>query len=51
LRQAKSSFTKVVEGAPAKPVPVRNTADSIDLTRGAVFIAAITSCTNTTNPS
>jgi len=51
LRQAKSSFTKVVEGTPAKRVAVRNNGDSFDLSSGAVVIAAITSCTNTSNPS
>ena len=51
LRNAKSSFTKVVEGAPAKHVQVRNNGDSFDLSSGAVVIAAITSCTNTSNPS
>src|SRR5262249_10117768 len=51
LKQAKSSFTKVVEGAPAKHVAVRNNGDSFDLSSGAVVIAAITSCTNTSNPS
>ena len=51
LRQAKSSFTKVVEGTPAKHVAVRNNGDSFDLSSGAVVIAAITSCTNTSNPS
>jgi aconitate hydratase len=51
LRNAKSSFTKVVEGAPQKHVQVRNNGDSFDLSSGAVVIAAITSCTNTSNPS
>ncbi|HET7258070.1 MAG TPA: aconitate hydratase AcnA, partial [Candidatus Acidoferrum sp.] len=51
LRNAKSSFTKVVEGAPDKHVAVRNNGDSFDLSSGAVVIAAITSCTNTSNPS
>src|SRR5580693_607798 len=51
LRQAKSSFTKVVEGSPDKHVQVRNNGDSFDLSSGAVVIAAITSCTNTSNPS
>src|SRR5437867_4106990 len=51
LRQAKSSFTKVVEGAASKSIPVRNNGDSFDLSSGAVVIAAITSCTNTSNPS
>jgi aconitate hydratase len=51
LRQAKSSFTKVVEGTPARHVAVRNNGDSFDLSSGSVVIAAITSCTNTSNPS
>jgi aconitate hydratase len=51
LRQAKSSFTKVVEGTPDTQVAVRNNGDSFDLSSGAVVIAAITSCTNTSNPS
>jgi len=51
LRQAKTSFTKIVEGAPDKHVAVRNNGDSFDLSSGAVVIAAITSCTNTSNPS
>ncbi len=51
LRNAKSSFTKVVEGTPDKHVAVRNSGDSFDLSSGAVVIAAITSCTNTSNPS
>jgi aconitate hydratase len=51
LRNAKSSFTKVVEGAPQKNISVRNNGDSFDLSSGAVVIAAITSCTNTSNPS
>jgi aconitate hydratase len=51
LRNAKSSFTKVVEGTPGKHVAVRNNGDSFDLSSGAVVIAAITSCTNTSNPS
>src|SRR4029077_8439319 len=51
LRQAKSSFTKVVEGTPVKNVAVKNNGDSFDLSSGAVVIAAITSCTNTSNPS
>jgi aconitate hydratase len=51
LRNAKSSFTKVVEGLPSKQVKVQNNGDSFDLSSGAVVIAAITSCTNTSNPS
>lgn len=51
LRQAKSSFSKVLEGQPQKNVPVRNNGDAFQLSSGAVVIAAITSCTNTSNPS
>src|SRR5260370_31864761 len=51
LRQAKSSFAKVVEGTTAKQVAVRKNGDSFDLSSGSVVIAAITSCTNTSNPS
>src|ERR1700675_870502 len=51
LRNAKSSFTKVVEGTPQKHIQVRNNGDSFDFSSGAVVIAAITSCTNTSNPS
>ncbi len=51
LKNAKSSFTKVVEGAPPKEVPVKNNGDAFQLSSGAVVIAAITSCTNTSNPS
>jgi aconitate hydratase len=51
LKNAKSSFTKVVEGAPTKEVSVKNNGDAFPLSSGAVVIAAITSCTNTSNPS
>jgi len=51
LRQAKASFARVVEGTPDKHVSVRNNGDSFDLSSGSVVIAAITSCTNTSNPS
>jgi aconitate hydratase len=51
LRQAKASFAKVVEGTPDKHISVRNNGDSFDLSSGSVVIAAITSCTNTSNPS
>jgi aconitate hydratase len=51
LRNAKNSFEKVVEGAPAIHAAVKNNGDSFDLSSGAVVIAAITSCTNTSNPS
>ena len=51
LKNAKSSFTKVIDGAPVKEVPVKNNGDNFQLSSGAVVIAAITSCTNTSNPS
>src|ERR1700726_5265071 len=51
LRNAKNSFAKVVEGAPAIHAAVKNNGDSFDLSSGAVVVAAITSCTNTSNPS
>jgi aconitate hydratase A / 2-methylisocitrate dehydratase len=51
LRNAKNSFAKVLDGAPAIHAAVKNNGDSFDLSSGAVVIAAITSCTNTSNPS
>src|SRR5207247_2609711 len=51
LRQAKASFQKAIEGAPNKHVDVRNNGDHFDLSTGSVVIAAITSCTTTSNPS
>jgi aconitate hydratase len=51
LRMAKSSFTKIMEGTPTKQAHVQNNGDSFELSSGAVVIAAITSCTNTSNPS
>src|SRR6202041_959536 len=51
LKNAKASFVKVVEGASATHVQVKNNGDTFDLSSGAVVIAAITSCTNTSNPS
>ena len=51
LHAAKSSFTKIMDGVPAKQAQVQNNGDSFELASGAVVIAAITSCTNTSNPS
>src|SRR5712692_2414595 len=51
LKNAKASFVKVVEGACATHVQVKNNGDTFDLSSGAIVIAAITSCTNTSNPS
>jgi aconitate hydratase len=50
LRDAKQSFEKSL-AAPAKHVTVQNNGDRFDLADGSVVIAAITSCTNTSNPS
>jgi aconitate hydratase A / 2-methylisocitrate dehydratase len=50
LTQAKVSFEKSLT-APAKHVAVQNNGDRFDLADGSVVIAAITSCTNTSNPS
>jgi len=51
LRQAKASFEKSLEGAGQKNVSVRSNGDRFELSNGSVVIAAITSCTNTSNPS
>jgi aconitate hydratase len=51
LRQAKASFAKAMEGTPQKHVAVKNNGDAFELSNGSVVIAAITSCTNTSNPS
>jgi aconitate hydratase len=51
LTQAKTSFEKSLAGAAVKHVAVKNNGDSFDLADGSVVIAAITSCTNTSNPS
>jgi aconitate hydratase len=50
LTQAKSAFEKSLEGQ-RKHVQVENNGDRFDLADGSVVIAAITSCTNTSNPS
>src|SRR5580693_4045385 len=51
LRQSKASFEKSMEGAAQKHIAVRNHGDKFELSNGSVVIAAITSCTNTSNPS
>src|SRR5580698_7446658 len=51
LRQSKTAFAKSTEGTPRKQVAVKNNGDQFDLADGSVVIAAITSCTNTSNPS
>jgi len=50
LTQAKTAFAKSLESQP-KHVSVQNNGDRFELTDGSVVIAAITSCTNTSNPS
>jgi aconitate hydratase len=50
LTQAKASFEKTLTAAP-KHVAVQNNGDKFDLADGSVVIAAVTSCTNTSNPS
>jgi aconitate hydratase len=50
LAEAKTSFDKTLTAAP-KHVSVQNNGDKFDLADGSVVIAAITSCTNTSNPS
>jgi len=50
LAQAKSAFEKTLT-EPAKRASVQNNGDKFDLADGSVVIAAITSCTNTSNPS
>jgi aconitate hydratase len=51
LTQAKKSFEQSLAGAAPKHVSVKNNGDNFDLADGSVVIAAITSCTNTSNPS
>ena len=51
LRQSKTAFAKAMEGTPQKHVPVKNNGDQFELANGSVVIAAITRCTNTSNPS
>jgi aconitate hydratase len=51
LTQAKKSFERSLAGAAPKHVKVKNNGDNFDLADGSVVIAAITSCTNTSNPS
>jgi aconitate hydratase len=50
LTQAKTSFEKSLGAAP-KHVTVQSNGDKFELSDGSVVIAAITSCTNTSNPS
>ncbi|HET9674645.1 MAG TPA: aconitate hydratase [Gaiellaceae bacterium] len=49
-REASVDIPDTVVAVRAKPVHVDSNGDSFDLEHGAVVIAAITSCTNTSNP-
>jgi aconitate hydratase len=51
LRQSKAAFEKSLEGTAQKKVAVKNNGDNFELSNGSVVITAITSCTNTSNPS
>ena len=51
LADAKSSFDQSLAGAAPKHASVQNNGDRFDLRDGSVVIAAITSCTNTSNPT
>src|ERR1700686_4359400 len=51
LRQSKASFEKSMEGTAQKHIAVKNNGEKFELSNGSVVIAAITSCTNTSNPS
>jgi aconitate hydratase len=51
LRESKAAFAKSMTGQTSPEVHVKNNGDQFDLSNGAVVIAAITSCTNTSNPS
>ena len=53
FRETLPRFTDdaVVDGIPSKPVAVDNAGEQFELDHGHVGVAAITSCTNTSNPS
>jgi aconitate hydratase len=51
LRNAKTSFATAMEGVAPKRAEVQNNGDRFELSNGSIVIAAITSCTNTSNPS
>jgi aconitate hydratase len=51
LRNAKQSFEKSMQGQASAHAQVKNNGDQFDLSNGSVVIAAITSCTNTSNPT
>jgi aconitate hydratase len=51
LRNAKAAFATAMEGVAPKRAEVQNNGDHFELSNGSIVIAAITSCTNTSNPS
>ena len=51
LRNAKAAFATAMEGVAPKRANVQNNGDYFELSNGSIVIAAITSCTNTSNPS
>jgi aconitate hydratase len=51
LRESKAAFAKSMTGQTSSQIHVKNNGDQFDLSNGSVVIAAITSCTNTSNPS
>jgi aconitate hydratase len=51
LRESKAAFAKSMSGQTSEQIHVKNNGDQFDLSNGSVVIAAITSCTNTSNPS
>ncbi|NDQ56736.1 MAG: aconitate hydratase AcnA [Acidipila sp.] len=51
LRTAKAAFLTSMEGKPAVHVAVKSNGDHYEIGHGSVVIAAITSCTNTSNPT
>ncbi len=51
LSRAAPTVTKLLESATAPPVNVERGGESFEIDDGAVVIAAITSCTNTSNPA
>jgi aconitate hydratase len=51
LRGAKEAFAKSMAGQASAKIHVKNNGNQFDLSNGSVVIAAITSCTNTSNPS
>jgi len=51
LRESKAAFANSMSGQTSSQIHVKNNGDQFDLSNGSVVIAAITSCTNTSNPS